>query len=230
MLRLEEVATVENAEIRQQLRHLVLPVTSLALSGHQVFALEGKNVKMLQKLGLRDESASEAIVSSENHPRALSTLPSILSSSGFKAPICRRDRALPNAGLLDPGASRARGVGAQPDGLFGFADRLSQGKNGFPLLDRLGRHRERLSRRPGQLLHPREPAHALSTRRTRAGLVNGDSGEILRDSHLRRHAAQFRAVQRTDIPQSSAATATIDRMQVRENFVMKWAPRLEIGI
>ena len=35
MLRLEEVATVENAEIRQQLRHLVLPVTSLALSGHQ---------------------------------------------------------------------------------------------------------------------------------------------------------------------------------------------------
>ena len=57
MLRLEEVATVENAEIRQQLRHLVLPVTSLALSGHQVFALEGKNVKMLQKLGLRDESA-----------------------------------------------------------------------------------------------------------------------------------------------------------------------------
>ena len=36
MLRLEEVATVENVEIRQQLRHLVLPITSLALSGHQV--------------------------------------------------------------------------------------------------------------------------------------------------------------------------------------------------
>ena len=36
MLRLEEVATAENTEVRQQLRHLVLPVTSLALSGHQV--------------------------------------------------------------------------------------------------------------------------------------------------------------------------------------------------
>ena len=41
MLRMEELATVENAEVRQQLRHLVLPVTSLALSGHQVLIKAG---------------------------------------------------------------------------------------------------------------------------------------------------------------------------------------------
>ena len=73
---------------------------------------------------------------------------------------------------------------------------------------------ERLPRRSGQLLHPREPTHGLAARRTRTRVIDGDSGKIFRDSYLRRYAAQLRTVQRTDFPQSFAATTTIDRVQV----------------